>query len=69
MENPPQVVAPVKAYLDGQPVEVGRAVLGPFIGFYLVEIEVPKIVNYGAAELYLEVGGKATNKVRVYIQP
>jgi uncharacterized protein (TIGR03437 family) len=69
VENPPQVVAPVKAFLDGQPVEVGRAVLGPFIGFYLVEIEVPKIVNYGAAELYLEVGGKATNKVRVYIQP
>ncbi len=69
VENPPQVVAPVKAFLDGQSVEVARAVLGPFIGFYLVEIEVPKIVNYGAAELYLEVGGKATNKVRVYIQP
>jgi uncharacterized protein (TIGR03437 family) len=69
VENPPQVVAQVKAYLDRQPVEVTRAVLGPYIGFYLIEIEVPKIVNYGAAELYLEVGGKASNRVRVYIEP
>jgi uncharacterized protein (TIGR03437 family) len=69
VENPPQVVAPVKAYLDRQPVEVSRAVLAPFIGFYLVEIEIPKIVNYGAAELYIEAGGKASNRVRVYIQP
>ena len=35
----------------------------------LVEIETPKIVNYGPAELYLEVGGKASNRVRVYIEP
>jgi uncharacterized protein (TIGR03437 family) len=69
LENPPQVVAPVKVYLDRQPVEVTRAVLAPYIGFYLVEIEVPKIVNYGPAELYLEAGGKASNRVRVYIEP
>jgi uncharacterized protein (TIGR03437 family) len=69
VENAPQVVAPVKAYLDRQPVEVSRAVLAPYIGFYMVEIETPKIVNYGPAELYLEVGGKASNRVRVYIEP
>jgi len=68
-ENPPQVVAPVPAYLDRQPVEVTRAVLAPYIGFYLIEIEVPKIVNYGPAELYLDVGGESSNRVRVYIQP
>ena len=68
-ENPPQVAAPVRAYLDRQPVEVTRAVLAPYIGFYLVEIEVPKIVNYGPAELYLDVGGQPSNRVRVYIQP
>lgn len=68
-ENPPNVVAPVKAYLDRQEVVVTRAVLAPYIGFYLVEIEVPKIVNYGPAELYLEAAGKASNRVRVYIQP
>ena len=68
-ENPPQVAATVQAYLDRQPVEVTRAVLAPYIGFYLVEIEVPKIVNYGPAELYLDVGGQPSNRVRVYIQP
>ena len=68
-ENPPQVVAPVQAFLDRQPVEVTRAVLAPYIGFYLVEIEVPKIVNYGPAELYLNVDGQTSNRVRVYIQP
>jgi uncharacterized protein (TIGR03437 family) len=63
------VAATVTAYLDRQPVEVSRAVLAPYIGFYMVEIEVPKIVNYGPAELYIEVGGKASNRVRVYIEP
>ena len=67
--NPPQVAAAVHAYLDRQPVEVTRAVLAPYIGFYLIEIEVPKIVNYGPAELYLDVGGQPSNRVRVYIQP
>jgi uncharacterized protein (TIGR03437 family) len=69
IENPPQVVAPVKVYLDRQPVEVTRAELAPFIGYYMIEIEVPAIVNYGPAELYLEAGGQASNRVRVYIQP
>ena len=69
LENPPQVAAPVHAYLDGQPLEVTRAVLAPYIGFYLVEINVPTIVNYGPAELYLEVSGQSSNRVRVYIQP
>src|SRR5262249_13927292 len=50
-ENPPEVVAKVQAYLDRQPVEVTRAALAPYIGFYIVELEVPKIVNYGPAEL------------------
>ena len=40
------------ALLDRQPVEVTKAVLAPYIGYYLIEIEVPKIVNYGPAELY-----------------
>ena len=63
------MAATVQAYLDRQPVEVTRAVLAPYIGFYLVEIEVPKIVNYGPAELYIDVGGQTSNRVRVYIQP
>ena len=70
LENPPQVAGVVHAWLDRTPVEVTRAVLAPgYIGFYLIEIEIPKIVNYGPAELYLDVDGQASNRVRVYIEP
>ncbi len=68
-DNPPQVVATVHAYLDRQAVEVTRAVLAPYIGFYMIDVNIPKIVNYGPAELYLEVDGQISNRVRVYIQP
>ena len=68
-DNPPKVAATVTALLDRQPVEVTKAVLAPYIGYYLIEIEVPKIVNYGPAELYLQVGGQSSNRVRVYIAP
>jgi uncharacterized protein (TIGR03437 family) len=69
VENPPRVAAAVTALLDGQPVEVTKAVLAPYIGYYLIEIEVPKIVNYGPAELYISVGAQSSNHVRVYIEP
>jgi uncharacterized protein (TIGR03437 family) len=70
LENPPRVAGTVHVYLDRAPVEVTRAELAPgYIGFYLVEITVPKIVNYGPAELYLDVDGIASNRVRVYIEP
>jgi uncharacterized protein (TIGR03437 family) len=70
LENSPKVVTPVKASLDRVPVDVTRAVLAPgYVGLYLVEIEIPKIVNYGPAELYIEAGGQGSNRVRVYIEP
>jgi uncharacterized protein (TIGR03437 family) len=70
LENPPRVTAPVRAWLDRAPVEVTQAALAPgYIGFYLVEIEIPTIVNYGPAELYLEAAGQPSNRVRVYIEP
>ena len=69
-ENPPRVAGAVHAFLDRAPVEVTRAGLAPgYVGLYLVEITVPKIVNYGPAELYIDVGGAASNRVRVYIEP
>jgi uncharacterized protein (TIGR03437 family) len=70
LENSPRVAATVHAYLDRAPVEVTRAVLAPgYIGFYVVEIAVPKLVNYGPAELYIDVDGASSNRVRVYIEP
>lgn len=70
LDNPPAVVAPMHAMLDRSPVEVARATLAPgYVGFYLVEIEIPKVVNYGPSELYLEADGHQSNPVRIYIQP
>jgi uncharacterized protein (TIGR03437 family) len=68
LENAPQVVAPVKAYVDRVPVEVLRATLAPgYIGFYVVEIQVPDIVNVGPAEFHLEVGGQESGRVTLYL--
>ena len=69
-DSPHTVVAPVRALLDRVPVQVTRKVLYPgYVGMYLVEIEIPNIVNYGPAELYIEVDGQPSNPVRVYIEP
>jgi uncharacterized protein (TIGR03437 family) len=70
LEHAPRVAGNVRVYLDRAPVEVTRAELASgYVGFYLVEITIPKISNYGPAELYLDVDGAASNRVRVYIEP
>jgi uncharacterized protein (TIGR03437 family) len=70
LENPPVVAATVKAYLDRVPVQVTRAELAPgYVGFYLVEIQLPAIVNAGPAELYLSADGQESNRVQVVLQP
>lgn len=69
-DAPPEVVAKVRAWVGGAPVDVVRAVLAPgYVGFYLVEIEIPPIVNYGPSELYLDAGGRESNRVRLVIEP
>jgi uncharacterized protein (TIGR03437 family) len=63
-------VAPVTAYWNREPVEVLRAVLAPgFTGVYLVEFEVPVQLQYGVSELYIQVNGQESNRVRVYSEP
>jgi uncharacterized protein (TIGR03437 family) len=67
-DNVPKVVAPVKAYIDRVPVEVTRATLAPgYVGFYLIEVQVPEIVNNGPAEFYLEVGGQDSGRVSLQL--
>jgi uncharacterized protein (TIGR03437 family) len=69
-DNPPRVAATVSAFLNNSPVQVASAVLAPGLaGFYLVEIALPSLVNYGPAELSIEAGGQTSNAVRVYIEP
>jgi uncharacterized protein (TIGR03437 family) len=70
LENSPRVVAATKVYLDRQPIDVSRAILAPgYIGFYLIEVQLPNIVNSGPAELYVEVEGHQSNRVRVHLEP
>ena len=70
LENPPAVAIPVRAWLDRSPVEVTRATLAPgYVGFYLVEVQLPEIVNAGPAEFYLEADGQASNRVRIWLAP
>jgi len=66
LSEPPSVSAKVQAWLDQSPIEVTRATLAPgYVGFYLVEVQLPPIVNGGAGELYLEAGGSQSNHVRI----
>lgn len=68
LNEPPRVAATVHAYLDGSPVEVTEAALAKgLIGFYLIEIQMPRITNTGPAELYLEAEGQQSNSVRLYV--
>jgi uncharacterized protein (TIGR03437 family) len=70
LEAPPAVVGQVTAFLDGIPVEVARATLAPgYVGYYMVELRLPPILNRGAADLRLVMNGEESNHVRVYIEP
>jgi len=70
VDSPPAVVAPVTAFLDGTPIRVIGATLAPtFVGNYLVELEIPAIVNRGANELRIVVNGEESNRVKLYLEP
>jgi uncharacterized protein (TIGR03437 family) len=69
LKDPPKVAAAVHAYLDGSPVDVTQATLWPgYVGFYSIEIQIPRITNTGPAELYVEAEGQQSNRVRLYVQ-
>ena len=70
LEQPPAVVAAVRAYLDRTPVTVTHATLAPgYVGLYLIELQLPAIVNAGPAELYVSADGQESNRVQVYLEP
>jgi uncharacterized protein (TIGR03437 family) len=69
-DAPPVVSGSIKAFLDGMPVEVTRATLAPgYVGYYIIELQVPRIVNRGAADLRLVMDGEESNHVRLYLEP
>jgi uncharacterized protein (TIGR03437 family) len=66
--NPPAVAANVQAYLDGVRLEVTKATLAPgYVGYYLIEVQMPEILNAGPADLYLSADGQESNHVRVIV--
>lgn len=68
ISDPPRVAAPVHVYLDTVPLEVKQAILAPgYIGFYLIEVELPAFVNAGASDLSIEAEGQDSNHVRIYV--
>jgi uncharacterized protein (TIGR03437 family) len=64
------VVAPVRAFLDGAPLQVTRSSLMPgYVGFYLIEVQLPAIVNAGSSELFVSASGQESNRVQLWIEP
>ncbi|MDP9054463.1 MAG: hypothetical protein M3N93_09215, partial [Acidobacteriota bacterium] len=69
VDSPPAVVGTVNAFIDGRQIEVTRAVLAPnYVGYYLVELQIPAIVNRGASELRLSMNGNESNLVKLYLE-
>lgn len=69
LENAPAVIAPIRAFLDRVAVPVTRATLAPgYIGFYVIEVQLPAVVNAGQAELYITAGGQESNRVQLTLE-
>jgi uncharacterized protein (TIGR03437 family) len=70
LQNAPAVVATVRAYLDGVPLQVTKAALaGGYVGFYEIEVQLPAITNAGTSELKISADGQESNKVQIVIEP
>lgn len=70
LDMPPVVSGTVTAFLDGRQIEVTRAVLAPgYVGYYLVELQIPAIVNRGASEFRIVMNGEESNRVKLYLEP
>jgi uncharacterized protein (TIGR03437 family) len=69
LDSPPAVAAPVTAFLDGSPVPVTRATLAPgYVGYYIVELRIPPIVNQGTGELRIVMNGEESDRVKLYLE-
>jgi uncharacterized protein (TIGR03437 family) len=68
LDSPPSVRGVVTAFLDGTPVQVTSATLAPgYVGYYMVELQIPSIVNKGASELRIVMNGEESNRVKLYL--
>jgi uncharacterized protein (TIGR03437 family) len=70
LQEPPRVLAPIRAWLEREQLEITRATLAPgYVGMYVVEVRIPPLVNRGTAELYIDAGDQSSNRVRIYVEP
>ncbi|MES1257726.1 MAG: hypothetical protein ABUS51_04820, partial [Acidobacteriota bacterium] len=70
LDSPPVVKGTVSAWLDGTPVQVTRATLAPgYVGYYVVELQIPSLVNRGSSELRILMNGEESNRVKLYLEP
>jgi uncharacterized protein (TIGR03437 family) len=70
LDDPPAVAADVKAFLNGAPLQVTRATLAPgYVGFYLVEVQLPVVTNIGSSELFISADSQDSNRVQILIEP
>lgn len=66
----PAVAVPIRVWLDATPLEVIHASLAPgYVGYYLVQVRLPDVLDAGRAELFFQAGNSLTNRVRLYIEP
>ncbi|MDE3198602.1 MAG: hypothetical protein KGN84_19800 [Acidobacteriota bacterium] len=69
VDAPPAVRGQVTAFIDGTPAPVTRATLAPgYVGYYLVEFQVPPIVNQGLSEFRIVMNGEESNRVTLYLK-
>jgi len=69
-DQPPVVAGTVNAFLDGRSIQVTRAVLAPgYVGYYMVELQIPALVNRGVSELRIVMNGAESNRVKLSLEP
>jgi uncharacterized protein (TIGR03437 family) len=69
LEGTPVVAGQVTAFLDGVPLTVTSATLAPgYVGYYMVQLEMPSIVNRGVSELRIVMNGVESNRVKLYLE-
>jgi uncharacterized protein (TIGR03437 family) len=68
--NPPTAVATVRVFLDGVSLPATRATLDPGqVGFYLVEVQLPVVMNFGSSQIWIAADGQESNRVQVVVEP
>lgn len=68
LKAPPAVVARVEAFVNGLRIPVLQATLAPgYAGIYVVEMELPGVMDEGLAELRIVAGGNASNPVGIRV--